>query len=151
MVELKLDLFNDYGEISVDLTKIDNLLGIFERNYLGKGKFYFDLNIVGDEKIKELNKTYRGKDVVTDVLSFADGEVNDVFPETGDEKYLGEIIISYPQMLRQAEELKNDQDREFYLLVSHGLLHLLAYDHINEEDAKKMEAEEDRILNELFK
>lgn len=151
MGKLKISVVNDYGELSIGLNKMDDLISVFEEEYLSDQNYLVDLTIVNDKEIQFLNKTYRNKDIVTDVLSFADQEVKDLFPQLEDGIFLGEIVISYAQLERQAKELGNDEEREFYLLLTHGLLHLLGYDHIEPDDAKKMEAEEDKVLKKLFK
>ena len=151
MGKLNIVLVNEFGDLSIDLDKLESLAKIFVEFYLENKDYTVDLTIVDDEKIQFLNKNYRDKDVVTDVLSFADHEVKDLFPELTDDIFLGEIIISYPQVQRQGKEFKNGEEKEFYLLLSHGLLHLLAYDHIEVDDALKMEKEEDRILKRLYK
>ncbi len=102
--------------------------------------------IVDNKKIQEINKTYRNKDAVTDVISFAFEEVSDV--EYTDVRFLGEIYISYERCKEQAEEYGHSVKREFCYLAVHGLLHLLGYDHIEEEDKKVMRALEEEILNE---
>ena len=102
--------------------------------------------IVDNKKIQEINKTYRNKDAVTDVISFAFKEVSDV--EYKDVRFLGEIYISYERCKEQASEYGHSVKREFCYLAVHGLLHLLGYDHIEEEDKKVMRALEEEILNE---
>ena len=104
------------------------------------------LNIVIDDRIREINKEYRNKDAVTDVISFAFEEVKDV--DYGNVRFLGEIYISYERCKEQASEFGHSIRREFSYLAVHGLLHLLGYDHIKEEDKKVMRALEEEILNE---
>ena len=111
------------------------------------------LVITGQEKIQELNKTYRGKDRPTDVMAFhmlpsGGAPVPDSQPFTAppDGKvHLGEVIISYPQTVLQAEEQKHSIERELAVLVIHGVLHLLGYDDEKPEDKKKMAAREAEI------
>jgi probable rRNA maturation factor len=102
--------------------------------------------IVDNERIREINREYRNKDAVTDVISFAFEEVNDV--DYGDVRFLGEIYISYERCKEQAKDFGHSVRREFSYLAVHGLLHLLGYDHIKEEDKKVMRALEEEILNE---
>ena len=102
--------------------------------------------IVDNKKIQEINKTYRNKDAVTDVISFAFEEANDF--NYDDIRFLGEIYISYERCVSQAGEYGHSVKREFCYLAVHGLLHLLGYDHMNEEDKKVMRALEEEILNE---
>ncbi len=102
--------------------------------------------IVDNKKIQEINRDYRDKDAVTDVISFAFEEVDDV--KYKNVRFLGEIYISYERCKEQAEEYGHSVKREFCYLGVHGLLHLLGYDHMNEEDKKVMRSLEEEILNE---
>jgi probable rRNA maturation factor len=111
------------------------------------------LVITGQEKIRELNRTYLDEDRPTDVLSFP------MFPATDDKsgfvappdglKHLGEIIISLPQAAIQASEHDHGLDREIAILLVHGVLHLLGYDHAEPEDTQKMQDREKIILGKL--
>ena len=106
------------------------------------------LVLADDAYIQELNCHYRGKDMPTDVLSFAlnEGEEPEIIggPE---ENLLGDIIISLETAQRQAADYGHSLDRELAFLTVHGLLHLLGYDHENEEDRQAMRAEEERVLD----
>jgi probable rRNA maturation factor len=99
----------------------------------------------GDEKLHELNNQFLGVDSPTDVLSFPSGEVD---PETG-HFYQGDIIISYPRALHQAEEADQSVEEEIKLLVVHGVLHLLGYDHAEPEEKQVMWSIQREILNQL--
>ena len=106
----------------------------------------FSVIFVEDEEIHTMNKDYRGVDRVTDVISFAFEDNNDlVYNEI---RMLGDIYICIPQMKRQAESYAHSEKRELSFLAVHGLLHLLGYDHMNEEDEKVMFALQELILNE---
>lgn len=98
-----------------------------------------------DDAIKDINKEYRGKDEATDVLSFP-MELENFVPEI---RMLGDIVISTDTAKRQAEEFKHSVLTEIVILMIHGLLHLHGYDHIEEEDCKKMRPREAEILNHL--
>jgi len=149
MKQLEIDVLNKYGEITIDLTRLDKFSNIFQ-NYLVSQNNKVDLTIVGDEIIQKLNKKYRQKDKVTDVLSFANHEVLEEFPVINKDDFLGEVLMSYPQIQRQSVENKIDLEKEFYLMIIHGVLHLLGYDHIKDEEAVQMEQLEDSLLLELF-
>ena len=101
--------------------------------------------LTDDEEVHYLNKTYRNIDRTTDVLSFALND-NGAFP--GPVNVLGDIFISIPKMKEQAIEYSHSEKRELSFLALHGLLHLLGYDHMTEEDKKVMRALEEEILNE---
>ncbi len=110
------------------------------------------LVIADDETLRGLNLEYRGLDEVTDVLAFsleeAGGDHPDgAFPDTPDEaSHMGEIVISYPQAKRQAREAKKPLRAELALLVVHGVLHLLGYDHAEPQEERVMWARQDRVL-----
>jgi len=126
------------------------------------------LTFVDDEAIHELNLQYRGIDKPTDVLSFAMSEsgedeieihyeANDdeeLEAEDGDEdaseafiEPLGDIIVSVPRAIAQAEEYGHSVERELGFLFVHGFLHLIGYDHETEEEEKVMFAKQEEILH----
>ncbi len=101
---------------------------------------------VGNEKIREINKNYRGKDRITDVISFA-------FEDNGilvynKIRFLGEIYVCIPRMMEQADSYGHSETRELAFLVCHGLLHLLGYDHMEKEDEKVMFTLQEKMLDE---
>lgn len=111
-----------------------------------------DITIVDDEEIHTLNREYRNVDRPTDVLSFALDEGEKDEPELIDgpeEHLLGDIIISAETAQRQGEEFGHGLEREIVYLAVHGLLHLLGYDHMTEEDKKIMRAKEEEALREI--
>ncbi|MFC2024703.1 rRNA maturation RNase YbeY [Chloroflexota bacterium] len=110
------------------------------------------LFITGQERVRELNLSYRGKDAFTDVLAFpmmpAGGEASAAFvPPPDGLHHLGEVIISYPQAVIQAGEQGHPVDREIAILLIHGILHLLGYDDQYPELKEKMRAREREILS----
>lgn len=110
-----------------------------------------DITIVDDEEIHQLNRDYRNVDRPTDVLSFALDEDDEDEPELleGQLHLLGDIIISAETATRQAEEFGHGLEREIVYLAVHGLLHLLGYDHIVEEDKVIMRAKEEEALRAI--
>ena len=110
--------------------------------------------IVTDEaSVHELNRTYRNVDAPTDVIAFytqppAGAAQEFVLPQNG-VRYLGDIVISYPQAVEQALEAGHSVKRELTLLVIHGLLHLLEYDHEEPDDAIRMRGREASLLEEF--
>jgi|SRR3989344_3863227 len=100
--------------------------------------------IVGDRAMQQLNYRYRGKNRVTDVLSFSEKDVQQRIP---DENSLGEVIICYPQAVRQAKQYKTSLTKELEHLLVHGVLHLLGFDHQRPADEKKMMALQERIID----
>jgi probable rRNA maturation factor len=108
-----------------------------------------DLSVVieDDERLRELNNQFLGIDAPTDVLSFPSGE-DEADPETGN-FYLGDVIISYPRALEQAESAGHGVLDEVQLLVVHGVLHLLGHDHAEPEEKARMWAAQQEILRGL--
>lgn len=106
----------------------------------------FSIVFVDEEKIKYLNKNYRNKDSVTDVISFAFEDNEKVIYNKM--RFLGEIYICIPKMKSQALEYGHSEERELAFLTVHGLLHLLGYDHMTKEDEKVMFGLQEELLNE---
>jgi probable rRNA maturation factor len=102
------------------------------------------------ETVQRLNRDYRGVDEPTDVLAFymlpqKGADSSFALPPDGVTR-LGEVIISYPQAVAQAKEQGHSPERELILLVIHGILHLLGYDHEEPEEEKKMRKREKELL-----
>jgi probable rRNA maturation factor len=115
-----------------------------------RGETELSVTFMMDEEIREVNAQYRGKDVSTDVISFAleemiEGEVP-IIPEEGMPKVLGDILISVETANRQAEEYGHDFEREIGFLALHGFLHLLGYDHMTEDEEAEMFGRQKEIL-----
>lgn len=128
----------------VEINDIKSICDITFKKLKVKNPIY-DIVFVGNKKIKEINKKYRNKDSVTDVISFA-------FEESKTIKYkevriLGEIYISIDKAIEQAKEYNHSIKREICFLTVHGLLHLLGYDHMTLKDERKMRKLEEEILN----
>jgi len=107
-----------------------------------------ELSIVlcDDAFIHPLNMNYRGMDKPTDVLSFAMREGEAAFEE---DPTLGDVVISIETAQRQADTRGHSLARELRVLLVHGILHLLGYDHEEDDEAEEMEAEERRLLSLL--
>jgi probable rRNA maturation factor len=106
------------------------------------------------ETVQQLNRDYRGMDETTDVLAFymlPQGEGDDSFALPPDEvTRLGEVIISYPQAIEQAREQGHSPERELALLIIHGILHLLDYDHEEPEEEDEMRKREKELLEKCL-
>jgi probable rRNA maturation factor len=118
-----------------------------------KGKVTFAISVIGDRKMRELNKKYRNLDKTTDVLSFPyslDTVRSKAFV-TPPSTYLnlGDILISYPQLIDRAAKENIMVDDMAAILVVHGVLHLLGYDHEKPQDAVEMEKLEDTIFSTI--
>lgn len=104
--------------------------------------------LVDDERIHEINREYRHIDRSTDVISFA-MEDNDQFYVEGMPRTLGDIFISVDHAKKQSEEYGHSLRREMCFLFTHGILHLLGYDHMTDEQEKEMFGLQDEILGAL--
>lgn len=116
-----------------------------------KGTAEISVTFTDDERIRQLNKEFRDIDRSTDVLSFPLGENGeyDINFATGD-KELGDIVISVPHAIAQAEEYGHSLQREIGFLTVHSMLHLLGYDHVNGgEEEKTMIRKQEEILNKI--
>ena len=120
------------------------------------GPLAVGLIITDDDGIRELNRRHRGIDSPTDVLSFPLQEYENpevprvLFPQPpGEPLSLGDVVISYPRAVEQAQEYGHSLDRELAFLLVHGILHLLGYDHEDPAQARQMRQEEERVLQGL--
>ena len=123
------------------------------------------LVIADDNTVRLLNSDYRGLDKTTDVLSFAFDNEGEYYGEgdapsewSADEEFvlppgesagLGEVIVSYPQAVRQAEEAGHSVQQELAHLITHGILHLMGHDHMDDDDEREMSASEQRVMERL--
>ena len=102
--------------------------------------------ITDDETVQDLNRRYRAVDAPTDVLSFGPGPDDTFMTPPGSAHQVGEIVISYPEAARGAEEAGDAIDEELEHLLVHGILHLLGYDHESPEEGRAMRAREEALL-----
>ena len=142
----KVELFN---QTEKDIVELDTVLKVLD-SALKKENLddvSFNLIIVDNEYIHELNRTYRNIDRETDVITFAlEDEDSIVLPS--DERVLGDIYISIDKAESQAEEYGHSLLRELSFLAVHGFYHLLGYDHMTEEDEKVMFKKQEEVLSE---
>ncbi|MBQ2510503.1 MAG: rRNA maturation RNase YbeY, partial [Erysipelotrichaceae bacterium] len=110
----------------------------------------YDLSVIlcGPVTIRKINREYRGIDRVTDVISFALLDEEDDY-SFDDRVELGDIFINRKKVHEQAEEYGHSLKREFLFLFVHGLLHLFGYDHMNEEEEKRMFSLQKKIIGDL--
>jgi probable rRNA maturation factor len=110
------------------------------------------LTMVSPEEIKELNRDYRGVDKVTDVLSFPQFEEDEEIPSVDvsfGEISLGDVVICVEKAQEQADEYGHSFEREFVYLFVHSLLHLLGYDHMEDEEKVIMRLKEEDVMEHL--
>ncbi len=117
----------------INLALVETVTKAFLKFYK-KSKLDTVIVFIGDKEMQEMNKAYRHKDKVTDVLSFTEAD-----NEEPEENLLGQIFIDYNQIKRQAKEFSQSDEEELVFILVHGLLHLLGYDDSTEEEAQVME------------
>lgn len=139
------EIINETKEEIQELEEVKKLIN-FALKYQKIKNSIFNVIIVDEKKIHQLNREYRNIDKPTDVISFA-LEDDETFIKT-DMRVLGDIYICLEKANSQAIEYGHSFLREISFLTIHGLLHLLGYDHMNEEDEKKMFKLQEMILNE---
>lgn len=127
--------------------QIDNLLTFAKTQEHIDGEAELSVTFVDKVEIQEINKMYRDKDKVTDVISFALEEDEPEITGLDMPRVLGDIIICTDVANEQAESYGHSFERELGFLALHGFLHLLGYDHMNEQDEKEMFGCQDQILN----
>ncbi len=137
---MKINLFNENNLLNnIDYNKIiEDIENLFNVEFETSKEV--SVIIVNTEEIHEMNKQYRNIDRPTDVLSFEEYE----------DDYLGEIFICEEKVYEQAKSYNHSNEREFAFLLTHGLLHLLGYDHIEKEDEEVMFKKQDELLNKTI-
>ena len=126
----------------------------YEVENLVNSKLIITVTFTTPENIRKINNKYRNIDRATDVLSFPMFEKDELDKKIKEQDFicedvLGDIIISVEKVEEQAKEYGHSFERELSYMVVHGFYHLMGYDHIEEEDKKKMRPKEEKILNEL--
>ncbi len=111
----------------------------------GESEAELSVELVGDRRMRRLNRDYRSRDRTTDVLAFPMRESNNPWPTL-----LGDVVISVPAVLRQAREVGRSPEEELAALLVHGVLHLCGYDHERSRDAAtRMRRRERAILKTI--
>lgn len=130
---------NNKADYDLDVSQIRQIVEKF-LVYFHQEKAEVSVALVDNPEIRELNKAYRGKDQPTDVLSF---------PAEEPDNFLGEVIINYQQVSRQAPDFDNSPQEELVFILIHGLLHLLGYTDDTEESKQEMVELGGKIIREL--
>lgn len=136
-------VFFDFNEYYIDDNLIPFTIKIVEsfiKNQNINHPVEISISLVGSDEIKSLNNEYRNKDKTTDVLSFPI-----------DDYMLGDVIINIDKIKAQSRLYKTGFIREFSYLLTHSLLHLVGYDHMNDWDKKIMRINEEKILSGIKK
>jgi probable rRNA maturation factor len=149
---LLIDCIDETEELTEEqMLEIERVINFAAKKQNVEEHSEVSVTFVSNERIQEINREYRDKDKPTDVISFAmeelgEGEVELVGAEMP--RVLGDIIISIPKAIEQAEEYGHSFLRELGFLAVHGFLHLLGYDHMTEEKEKEMFTLQKEILDE---
>ena len=143
---MELEIFNQTEEEIKELETVRKVLE-YECSKEKLGKVCFNVIIVDNDYIHELNKNYRNIDRVTDVITFALEDEKDIVEPNG-VRMLGDIYISIDKAKSQAEEYGHSLLRELSFLAVHGFYHLLGYDHMNKEEEVIMFQKQEEVLHE---
>ena len=152
---MNLEIIDDHHYLTSDqMLLIEEVLQLAGQKLKRSDQDELDVTLVDNPTIQTLNRDYRGKDQVTDVLSFALMEGEEPvdwsnLSETVDyPTHLGDIIIAYQRAVDQAEEYGHSIDRELAFLAVHGFLHLNGYDHQTQEEELEMFRLQDEVLED---
>ena len=137
------EIFNETDKEIEELKTLNNYIKYVVKK-LELEKCEFNIIIVDNERIHEINKEYRNVDRETDVISFAMEDLEDI--EYTEFRLLGDIYISLDKVISQANEYGHSKLREICFLATHGILHLLGYDHMKKEEEEEMF----KLQNELL-
>lgn len=148
---MHIDFTDEVGQLAVEIKQLlENVLQYAAKDAGIHGDSELSVVIVTDEKITQLNNDYRGKNEVTDVLSFPLHEPDEIVK--ADRTYplaLGDIVISFNQAEKQAEQFNHSFTREIAFLTVHSFLHLLGYTHDSSDEEREMFAKQEVILKEF--
>lgn len=138
------EIFNNTDKEIEELKKLNKYMK-FVTKKLDLKKAIFNIIFVSNEEIHNINREYRNTDRVTDVISFALEDNKDIVYE--DFRLLGDIYIAIDVAYDQAVEYNHSREREVCFLATHGLLHLLGYDHMTIEEEKEMFGKQEELLD----
>lgn len=144
-MEILIDQRSDFEDFEIDKSGLEKTIKttLLKSGY---GEDYeISISFVEEQEIRQLNRDYRDKDSVTDVLSFPIYERGEI-PDFG---MLGDVIICTKRAKEQADELGHSLEREIHYLITHSILHLLGYDHMEEGEKIEMRTLEKEVMKEL--
>ena len=153
LVELYFDGVDEKKEYEKNVLSV--IQECFKEEKLEKLNLSISITLTTPENIRKLNKQYRNMDKETDVLSFPmfeKYEIDEIVQNKEKQpvkETIGDIVISIQKVEEQAKEYGHSFERELSYMLVHGFYHLMGYDHIEEEDKKKMRPKEEKILNKL--
>lgn len=131
-----VNIYHNTDEILLSDEEINKYVEYLD-NQLELANKYFSLILIDDESMHQYNYEYRNIDRSTDVLTFVDYQ----------DDYLGDIYINEKRVVDQAKEYNHSIKREFLFLITHGVLHLLGYDHQTKEEEKIMFEKQEQLLS----
>jgi len=140
-------ILNNKPKFNINTKTIDDIFNNIFNNVSIIQKWTLNIVFMDNDSIQKLNKDYRNIDKSTDVLSF---HYYDDFSDLKSEEIAGEIILSENKIISQWKEYKLWSEKEFYKLLIHSILHILGYDHEEDNDYKIMQEKETLIWNEVF-
>lgn len=153
LVELYFDGVDEKKEYEKNVFSV--IQECFKEEKLENLNLSISITLTTPENIRKLNKQYRNMDKETDVLSFPmfeKYEIDEIVQNKEKQpvkETIGDIVISIQKVEEQAKEYGHSFERELSYMLVHGFYHLMGYDHIEEEDKKKMRPKEEKILNKL--
>ena len=148
-MKINLDLGMDIEGFENEIVYEDiekYIIDVLTKEYESDREVYVSVLLTGNEEIQRVNRDFRDKDMPTDVISFAYHDNDEA--DNGLYDSLGDIIISLERVEEQRKDYGHSFKREFYYVLTHGLLHLMGYDHMEEEEKKVMRVKEEEILKE---
>lgn len=151
MLEFELDILWEVKENDKIEELIYKVVEASLKEEMVDCKANISIVITNNEQIQKVNFEHRNKNMITDVLSFP-GYEKDEWNEiktSGEYVTMGDIVVSTEKVAEQADLFGNTFDREFAYLITHGMLHLMGYDHMNDEDKAVMRIKEEVILESL--
>jgi probable rRNA maturation factor len=137
------------GKAAINKKNIPLMIAAAAKILKLKTDFEITVLLVGSKKIRELNREFRHKDKVTDVLSFSQKEGEKIVLPVKEAGYLGDIVICYPVLKKQARLMRHSPEKEFNFLLIHGFLHLLGYNDQTQKEYRQMEKIQNKILNSI--
>ena len=145
---MQFDIVNEWGDVNPDwLDRLNEILPLYAQQEGLPDEMVIGLTFTDDEKIREINREFRNIDKSTDVLSFPLYERDDEIELFEDELApFGDIVLSVPHAIAQAEEYGHSVEREVCYLVVHGLMHIAGYDHMEADEKAEMRAAEESLL-----
>ena len=147
-MDIEMSFYNETNYEKYNEEYFFNLAQVIFNHLKLNNYFIFDITIVTLDEIHRINKEYRNIDRPTDVISF-EADIDEDIPFDEEDNYAGDIFLCIDKVYEQALSYGHSVEREFAFLLCHGVLHLHGYDHMNEEDEKKMFAKQEEILEKL--